>query len=724
MGVVVINVEAGRLREPAAWLMLAVASASVLVGIERLLFGGSSFAVRATGYLGQLTSPTTAALLVGAVLLATHLGPVIERLKPMALVAAGTLALSVLFGAISLLTALFGGVTDLQEKIEILLIHLPALALITVALLYVLPKAIPAGSRAGALRAEDGFGRPAEHPREQGYHPQQPVPAQGPVPFQDHPQGQVPFQDHPQGPGGYPQGQMVQQGVHHPQDQAPPGGHGYSQEAPPAQAPQPPQNLPALPPAPAHVSEGYGQQAASYAPSAPQAGDGQPQPPYQPPAESQPYAPPPGSYAQSPQQPEPQGQGYPQSMPQPPQPVSQPVAQTGGYTPSPYIAADVQPPAPAKPYEPSAAAYDPPVYAAPVDQQPQTEPRLPSYSQFPDSAYGQPEPQGFGRQADPPAYGQESQPVSSGRHSSPSLPSYPQFPDSPAYGQPEPQGFGRQADSSAYGLRPEQRQPDYGQADLPGYGQPEPQGFGRQADSPAYGQESQPAGSGRRSESQAQGYPQAEPHSEPPAYQRPEPQGFGQQDSQPSGYGHQSEQQVPAPYPPVDGRQGPAFDGQAQPFPQPPENYGQPFGGYPSAEFARPAEPGPQYPAPDPVDLRSQQMAQAYQQAESYQQQAQGTEPQLRVPEYGSSGYDGPFGHPQQAPQVPQNPPAPQAPYQPQGGGHQWDPRSEATLRFDPSTYTGDPLSDPALAVRTWDSQPIDPTAIYKPEQRPGQGMD
>ncbi len=117
-------------------------------------------------------------------------------------------------------------------------------------------------------------------------------------------------------------------------------------------------------------------------------------------------------------------------------------------------------------------------------------------------------------------------------------------------------------------------------------------------------------------------------------------------------------------------------------------------------------------------------MAQAYQQAESYQQQAQGTEPQLRVPEYGSPGYDGPFGHPQQASQAPQGLPAPQAPYQPQGGGPQWDPRSEATIRFDPSAYSGDPLSDPSPAARTWDSQPIDPTAIYKPEQRPGQGMD
>jgi hypothetical protein len=118
------------------------------------------------------------------------------------------------------------------------------------------------------------------------------------------------------------------------------------------------------------------------------------------------------------------------------------------------------------------------------------------------------------------------------------------------------------------------------------------------------------------------------------------------------------------------------------------------------------------------VDLRSQQIAQAYQQAESYQQQAQGTEPQLRVPDYsepaapaGSGSYDDPFGHPQ----TPQAPP-PAQPYQPQSD-HQWDSTAEATLRFDPQAYQADPLGAPGPASRSWDSQPIDPTAIYKPER-------
>ncbi|MEU4535365.1 hypothetical protein AB0G15_10915 [Streptosporangium sp. NPDC023825] len=803
-----INVEAVRLREPAAWLMVAVASASVLVGIERLLFGGGSFsfAERAAVSLGQLTSPVVPALLVGGVLLATNLGPVIKRLKVMALVVAGTLGLSVLFGLIGLFGGLFAGVEGFLGKVEFLLVNLPALALAAVALLYVLPKAVPAGSRDGAFRADGGFGRSPEHPQDQRYaaYGQPPVPGQGQVPFQEHPQGpqgpqgphgpqgqgvpqgayphaqgfQGPQGPGPQGPQG-PQGQMPQQGVHHPQDQGAQGGHGHPQEAPPVPAPQPPYNRPALPPAPAHgsagASEGYGQQAPSHAASvppaspAPQAGEGYSQTPYAPPAENQQYAPQGESYPQ----PEPQGQGYaqPQSYPQ----AQQPAAPAAGYTPSPYVAADVQPPAPAKPYDPPAAAYDPPVYAAPVEPQAQTEPRLPSYPQFPDSSsygqpdssYGQPESQGFGQQAEPPvpplspvspAYGQEPQSPGSGRHSSPNLPSYSQYsesssygqPDS-SYGQPESQGFGQQPDSSAYGQRSDRSQPDYGQSDPL---------FGQQAEppvsplspaspvSPAYGQEPQSPGSRRQSEQQGyqqpdqQGYPQADSQ----GYQRSEaqgfggqqePQGFGQQEPQSPGYGHQPEQQAPASYPPADGRQDQPLDDRSRPpfdsrppqsFPQPPENYGQPFSGYSGAEFGRQAEQGPSYPAPDPVDLRSQQMAQAYQQAESYQQQAQqgGTEPQLRVPEYGSPGYEGPFGHPQtsQAPQNPQPAPAPQAPQTPPYQSHQWDPQSEATLRFDPNAYQGDPLSDPAPAARTWDSQPIDPTAIYKPEQRPGQVTD
>ncbi|OUC92198.1 hypothetical protein CA984_31055 [Streptosporangium minutum] len=397
---------------------------------------------------------------------------------------------------------------------------------------------------------------------------------------------------------------MPQQGFQ-PQDQASQGGQayqqgGHSQQAQPASAPQPPYSQPALPPAPSSAgsdgygsSEGYGasdgygrQQAHGYAQPT---GDGYSQAAYAPPAQDQPHGNQAASYA-------------------PAQTPAEP------YTPSPYVAADVQPPAPARPYEPPVTAYDPPIYATPAEQQPQA------------PLYAEPQHSGYGSPAEPqhPGYGS------------------PAEPQHPGYGQP--------AD-----------------AQLPGYApQPEQQ--------------------------------------QAPFYQ-----------AQPEAY--QAQPEAPAPYTPADVQPRVSFDSQAQSsFPQPPENYGQPFGGYSGAEFARPTEPNLHYSAPDPVDPRSQQMAQAYQQAESYQQQTQGGEPQLRVPEYGASqaggSYDDPFGHPQ----TPQAPPAAQ-PYQ-QQGGHQWDPPADATLRFDPSSYQGDPLNDPNAGRNSWDSQPaIDPTAIYKPER-------
>ncbi|MFF5211357.1 hypothetical protein [Streptosporangium sp. NPDC000396] len=614
MGVVVINVEADRLREPAAWLMVAAASAGVLVGIERLLFGvsssfGSSFATRAAGYLDELASPVAAALLVGAMLLASHFGPVIGRLKLMAQVASGTLALSTLFGTIGLLGGLFAGRTDFRERVEFLLVSTPALALTVIALLYLLPKAISAKPQAGGFGAEGGFGSLQEQRPYEQYAPPQggqayaqgaSVPQPG-FPLQD----QAPQGGHASQPGfpshdHAPQGAPVPQPGFPLQDQAPQGGHAHPQQAQPAPVPQPPY---ALPPAPSSTaaSEKYGQQQAQG--YAPQTGDGYPQ--VTPPVESQPsqpYGAQPASYAPAPAAP---AHAHPA-----PQVLSASPTPAETYTPSPYVPADVQPPAPAKPYEP-AAAYEPPIYAAPMEQ-PQAQPQSQGYADV----------------------------------------------QVPGYAQP--------AD-----------------AQLPGYAQP--------------------------ADTQLPGYA-PQPEQQVPFYPAP------------------SEAPASAPYAPADSHPHASFDSQPQSsFPKPPENYGQPFTGYSGAEFAPQTEPNLHYPAPDPVDPRSQQMAQAYQQAESYQQQSQGTEPQLRVPEYtspqasqASGTYDDPFGHPQ-TPQVPQTP-APAQPYHQQSAhqqaGHHWESPAETTLRFDPNAYQGDPLSDPSLSLRPWDSQPaIDPTAIYKPER-------
>jgi hypothetical protein len=680
MGVIVINVDAGRLREPAAWLMVAAASGSVLVGIERLLFGGSSFgessfALRAAGFLQQLTSPMATALLVGAVLLAGNLGPAIARLKPMVHVAVATLGLAVLFGVIGLLGGVFTGATDFMEKVEFLLLNVPALALAVLAALFLLPKAVAASAPAAGVRPapswdapgfrpDGGFGgRPAEY----GAAPA----AYGAAPQNHEPAPQVPFhQQQDQTPQGGPvHGHGFTEAPAH---QAPAQGHAFPEAQPQAPAPAPqaqysPPGPPALPPAPSDQygrrpesgyapqegpyasqpqeglyasqpqedvyasqgSDGYAGQASAYGTESRPYGTAAEGSPYGDQAESRPYGGRnEGSHHAAPTESHPYGapaespygapaESLPYGAPSPAYdqaPVQH--AEPQAYTPSPYVAADVKPQAPA-PYEPPAGSYEPPAqaYAAPAEP-------------FPP--------------AQAPSQGYEA--------------------------HAQAQGYEPPAQAQGYAAQ--------------GYGDSSPSNHVPQS-------YSQPQG-------EPQSYPLSQPEPEAPFSASP-----------------------PAPYAPADSQPRLSFDAQPQgpSFPQPPDNYGQPLTGYSGAEFARQSDPG--LPYPDPADPRSQQIAQAYQQAESYQQSS-GTEPQLRVPEYTSSpggGYDDPFGHPQ-TPQAP--------PLQQQGQGQPWDAPAEATLRFDPSAYQNDPLNAPGpgdqagTAGRGWDSQPIDPTAIYTPE-RPGQ---
>ncbi|MEU4835108.1 hypothetical protein [Streptosporangium sp. NPDC023615] len=896
MGVVVINVEASRLREPAAWLMVAVASASVLVGIERLLFGGSgfgspSFPTRAAIQLGTFTSPVTVALLVGAVLLATHLGPVIARLRPLVLTVTITLGLSVLFGLISLLAGALGGAPSARDAIELLLVHLPALALAAVALLYVLPRVIPATSAAGGprgegapghLRGEREWHQGHDRPSGPGYGPvpmgeqgrfqeqghfqgqgqghaqgQGPDPSREHAPFQGAPFQGAPFQGTPEGRDpregyGHPQGAPFQgapgqaahlqgvpgQGVHpqggapgqgvHPQGVPGQGGHPqehFSQQGfhpqdrpaqgmPPAasaQAPSPqiPYGRPALPPAPAHAStgtpvaestaggvpsEGYDRHSSAFS------GDGPSQPSqagHPPQAENRPYTEDP-TWPGRLRTPEQQASQHP--APETVSPLSAPLQ---GNDPGPYIAADVQPPSSSTAYDPqdSGRRTDSPSYGWQEASSPGSSGR---HSEPQAQNTGWPEPQ-------QPGYGQHhSSPRLPDPLSSESLSSNPRLPDpltsvppppgplssEPVYGRTDPQNPGWGTDTPLYEHRVEQGQG--------GSAAGRPEGPGWQDSS--YGR--QESSSGWYSGSQAPGPDRSEQWSRDRSEQghRAESQGFGQQQgpytpdlqaAAPRGQGDRPEQQAPdgpaganlapddvsaspfedRPSPFGDPPASPFGDRAPNPFPTPPENYGGPAAA-PGADSAYSTAPDLHYPTPDPVDLRSQQMAQAYQQAKNYQQ-TRGNEPPLRVPEYGTSGYGDPFGHPQ-TPQASQHPedqhprdqhprdqhahdpysqaqpsqdrysqaqpvqdrysqaqpsPAPQYPPRDQ---QRWDApseASEATLRFDPAAYRDDPLGAPAPPVsppasasapvpERWDSQPIDPTAIYRPEQRRGQVTD
>ncbi|MFB9721894.1 hypothetical protein [Planobispora longispora] len=566
-------------------------------------FGGGSFALRAAVYLPQLVSPVTIALLVGAVLLAGNVGPAIARLKIMVYVAVGTLALAVLFGTIGLLGGLFGGATDFLEKVEFLLRSLPLLGLGALALLYLLPKAIPARAGTGGVpftaapagfRPDGGLGGLGGHPQEyqQPYAPN----AGGPVPGQ--PQ-QAPFHGQPQqapfpGPQAAPAFPQEPAAGGFPQE---PATTAFRQQEPAAPAPAQPYSPPALPPAPAHSTpESYGAQHSGYG-----------QAPAEP-AEQQPY------------------------------------------TPSPYVAADVQPPAPVKPYEPPAG-----VYGAPIEQ---AQPVQHGYAE-PQQAYSSQAEQAYAPQADPqisPYQPSSTEPQLSG-YASPSDSSFsaPYTPSPtdprasqqlPSYGSQEAYGSQEQYGSQeSYGSSHEQQAPYYpaqpeaapAQPYTPADSQPRLP-FDSQASFPQppdnYGQPLtgySGAEFARQAAEAAPQYPDAAPQypDAAPHYSVPDPMDA-------------RSQQIAHAYQQAESYQQQAY-GAAEPS----------YGAEPQYGGTEPQLRLPEYTASQPGTGYDQQSSGYDQQAPAYDQQAPAYDQQ-------SSGYDSSFGQaqpPQTAPQW-ETPPA------------------------------------------------------------------
>ncbi|TQS27364.1 hypothetical protein [Microbispora sp. KK1-11] len=607
-----LKVDTGRLREPAAWTMLAVVITTVLVSIARMLIGSSlssTFGVRAAASLYSLVSPVSTALTFGAVLLVAKAGAPTPRARLVALGAAGSLGLGIVFGLIAVLGVLVGDLATFRDRFEHLITGLPMIALAVIGALFAL-------STASALQpvrepAGDYFGR-----REDAYPPQSYAPA---------------LPQNPQGPQG-PQGPQAPQGYGEVPVSA---GAGVPAHAP-SPGPMPAQQVPAQQ-VPAQQQFGH-----------PAPGDPQNVP--QTPPQNVPH---PGQYdaphqgqSQGQSQGQPQGPAYGQSAPAPVHPQL--------------------PPAEHRYAEHQQYAQD----------------------QYAQDQYGQDRGQGaFGQERPQDVYGQEYEPQ-------PSYAPAPTAPQPPPFGQPgapapapasapvSSQGPGHgqaqqqpgpslhdvqtgahYSDYGPYGAQPEAaapQRPDYS---------PPPQGpvfdqygyAGQQTDSGGYGQ-----------------FPSAPPAA-PNAPGAPDPRGYGQHSSY-----------SPAP--------------EARPYEQEqPYGQGSPFSGYSGQAFARQAAEhtagGPAFDAPPayegPADPREQQLAQAYQQAQSYQKGAlpdHPTGPQ-DMPEY----YDNPLGHPQSEP----------APFQPPVPGP-----ADQTLRFDPSGYQGDPLSDPLRR-----EEPLDPTAIYTPDR-------
>ena len=378
------------------------------------------------------------------------------------------------------------------------------------------------------------------------------------------------------------------------------------------------------------------------------------------------------------------------------------------------------------------------------------------YGQQPPSYGGQPEQAGYGQQ--PLSFGGQPDgqggPVGQQGYGQ-QPPSYGGTPEQPGYGQ-QPPSYGGQPEQPPYVPPPASTpQPvtvafpgtadqNHGQSDQ-GFPQPQP-GFG-QTD-PSF---SQPDGGGYQPKPEYQPAPYVPADSQPNAYAPAanQPSAYAPADSQPNAYtpadsqanAYQTVDNQPNPFAPVDNQPNP-WAPTDQPPPQPQfgqqpyvpsggfeQPQGQPFTGFSGQEYATPAA----YQEPDPpVDPRSQQLLDAYQQAETYQHPASGGAPDLRVPDYASQQqarpYDDPFGHPQlQQPGFPPQPPAHQAQYEPQPAQYEPQPYqphhqaaggwgehpAESTVRLDQSMFQGDALGD---APRQGDD-PIDPTAIYTPNE-------
>ncbi|WP_218006737.1 hypothetical protein, partial [Microtetraspora fusca] len=225
-----LRVDSGRLREPAAWIMLAVVATSVLLGAVHLFFGSASFAGRAMAYLQAFVSPLNTALAAGAVLLVTRAGDPTARAR---LVNLGTMALLGLATLLGLVATVIGFFADgsFGDKIEYVILALPQVALTAVGMLLARSSIGADVPRRGSARSEErfrgfpqeGFGgyNPQQAPQIQPVQPVQGGGAQGSPSF-------APTQlEQAYAPGQEPPfGQAQDQSFGHPQD----GGFGQGQD--------------------------------------------------------------------------------------------------------------------------------------------------------------------------------------------------------------------------------------------------------------------------------------------------------------------------------------------------------------------------------------------------------------------------------------------------------------------------------------------------------------
>jgi len=155
----------------------------LFLGASRLLFvidgWASDFGVRSTARFGDFVGPLALGLPLAAVLIATHVAPMVARSRAILITALAQLGTSALFGAITFLGAFAEGLSSVRATLEGLLERTTWLALLVfvgIVVFRVLTGLFPSPPKRYAVYSAPVYGRP--YPGQPMF-PAQPVPASG-----------------------------------------------------------------------------------------------------------------------------------------------------------------------------------------------------------------------------------------------------------------------------------------------------------------------------------------------------------------------------------------------------------------------------------------------------------------------------------------------------------------------------------------------------------------
>ena len=170
-------------RQLAAWALLAANGVFLFLGVSRLLFvidgWASDFGTRSAARFGDFVGPLALGLPLAAVLVATHVAPMVARSRAVLITALAQLGTSALFGAITFLGAFADGLSSVRATLEGLLERTTWLALLVfvgIVVFRVLTGLFPSPPKRYAVYSSPVYGRP--YPGQPMF-PHQPVPASG-----------------------------------------------------------------------------------------------------------------------------------------------------------------------------------------------------------------------------------------------------------------------------------------------------------------------------------------------------------------------------------------------------------------------------------------------------------------------------------------------------------------------------------------------------------------